>query len=65
VDNSIRLKELQVVSGAFKKGDKGLRLLFLCQKGFVCVKGGCNNSASFQRVFFLRIGIGEFFWDGD
>jgi hypothetical protein len=53
MDNSIRLKELQVVSEAFKKGDKGLRFIF--QKGFVCVKkGGCDNFASFQRFFFVK-----------
>jgi hypothetical protein len=29
VDNSIRLKELQVVSGALRKGEEGLRFFFL------------------------------------
>jgi hypothetical protein len=32
VDNSIRLKELQVVSGALRKGDEGLRF-FLGEEG--------------------------------
>jgi hypothetical protein len=34
VDNSIRLKELQVVSGALRKGDKGLRFFKFFFKGF-------------------------------
>jgi len=38
VDNSIRLKELQVVIGALKNGDKGLGLFFPFQKGFVWVR---------------------------
>ncbi len=29
MDNSIRLKELQVVSGALRKGEEGLRFFFL------------------------------------
>jgi hypothetical protein len=33
VDNLIKLKELQVVNGTFKKGDE-LGFLFLFQKGF-------------------------------
>jgi len=34
VDNSIKLKELQVVSGALRKGDEGLEFFPLFQKGF-------------------------------
>jgi hypothetical protein len=40
VDNSIKLKELQVENGALKKGDEGLQFLFLFQKGFVWVRRG-------------------------
>jgi hypothetical protein len=32
VDNSIRLKELQVVSGVFKKRDEGLGISFFFSK---------------------------------
>ncbi len=32
MDNSIRLKELQVVSGTIKKGDEGLRFIFFKSK---------------------------------
>jgi hypothetical protein len=38
VDNSIRLKELQVVSGALKKGHERLRFLFYFSKGFFLVE---------------------------
>jgi hypothetical protein len=34
MDNSIKLKELQVVSGVLRKGDKGLGFFFLFSKGF-------------------------------
>jgi hypothetical protein len=55
VDNSIRLKELQVVSGVLRKGDKRLRFCFLFQKGFFLVrKEGWGNSTPFQRRFFSR-----------
>jgi hypothetical protein len=55
VDNSIRLKELQVVSGALRKGDEGLGLPFLFQKGVFWVKrGGWDDSTPFQRSFFLK-----------
>jgi hypothetical protein len=40
VDNSIRLKELQVGSGALRKGDKGLGFLFLFQNGFFSMRRG-------------------------
>jgi len=34
VDKSIRLKELQVVNGALKKGDLGLGFIYFFSKGF-------------------------------
>ncbi len=34
MDNSIRLKELQVINGAFKKGDERLGFFFSFSKGF-------------------------------
>jgi hypothetical protein len=34
VDNSIGVKELQVVSGAFKKKDERLRFFFFFKKAF-------------------------------
>jgi len=40
VDNSIRLKKLQVVSGALRKGDEGLKFFFFFQKGFFWVRRG-------------------------
>jgi len=33
MDNSIRLKELQVVNGALRKRDKGLKFTFSYSKG--------------------------------
>jgi hypothetical protein len=63
VDNSIRLKELQVLSGDLRKGDEGLGICFVFQKGFFWVKrGGWGNFTPLQRSFFQGIGIGEFFW---
>jgi len=38
MDISIRLKELQVVNGALRKGDKGFFFKNLFQKGFFWVK---------------------------
>jgi len=35
MDNSIKLKKLQVVSGALKKKGRVVRILFLFQKGFL------------------------------
>ncbi len=62
MDNSIRLKELQVVSGALRKGDERLGKKKVFQKGFFWVKrGGWINSTPFQRSFFLRIGRSEFY----
>ncbi len=34
VDNSIKLKELQLVNEGLKNEDEGLRIFFLFQKGF-------------------------------
>jgi hypothetical protein len=34
VDNSIKLKKLQVVSGTLRKRDEGLRTFFSFPKGF-------------------------------
>jgi hypothetical protein len=34
VDNSFRLKELQVENGALRKGEEGLGFLFSFSKGF-------------------------------
>jgi hypothetical protein len=67
MDNSIKLKELQVQNGALRKRDKGLQFLFHFQKGFFWVrKGGWDNSTPFQRRFFFK-GLGKvnFSWDGD
>jgi hypothetical protein len=62
VDNSIRLKELQVVNGALRKKDEGLKFLLLFQKGFFWVrKGGWDNSTLLQRRFFLKDLIGEYY----
>jgi len=59
VDNSIRLKGLQVASGALKKRDKGLRFFFRFQKGFFfwLRRAGWGNSTPFQRRFFFK-GLG-------
>jgi hypothetical protein len=58
VDNSTRLKELQVVSGVLRKGDEGLENLFLFQKGFFWVRRGrWINSTPFQRSFSFK-GLG-------
>jgi hypothetical protein len=54
MDNSIRLKELQVVTGVLKKGDERLGIVFFFSKGFFGVRGGCGNSIAFQRRFFSR-----------
>ncbi len=44
MNNSIRLKELQVVSGALSKGDEGLKILFSFSKGFFFGRGGEDGS---------------------
>ncbi len=40
MDNSIRLKKLQVVSGALKKGDERLGFSFSFSKGFLLGEEG-------------------------
>jgi hypothetical protein len=58
VDNLIKLKELQVVSGVFKKGGQRVKFSFLFQKGFFWVKRGrWGNSTPFQKMFFFK-GLG-------
>jgi hypothetical protein len=54
MDNSIILKELQVVSGALKKRGQGVnKFYFLFQKVFFGVRmGGQGNSTTFQRIVF-------------
>jgi hypothetical protein len=56
VDNSINLKQLQVVSGALRKGDEGLgSIVFFSERVLFWVRrGGWGNSTPFQRRFFLR-----------
>jgi hypothetical protein len=54
VDNSIRLKGLQVVSGVLKKGDEGLRISFSFSKGFFGEEGRMDQFHPFQRSFFLK-----------
>jgi hypothetical protein len=51
VDNSIRLKELQVVNGALRKGDKGFKCFFLFQKDFLWVRRGRFHPFP-KKVFF-------------
>jgi hypothetical protein len=67
VDNSIRLKELQILTAVLGKGDEGLEILFYSLKEFFWVRrGGWDKSTPFQRKFFFK-GLGEvkFFWDWD
>jgi hypothetical protein len=54
VDNSIRLKELQVVSGTLRKGDKGLILFFIFSKRVFFGWGKEDGSIPplFKGVFF-------------
>jgi hypothetical protein len=54
MDNSIKLKELQVANGSLKKGDEWLKFSFiLFQNGFFWVRRrGWGNSTPFQRRFF-------------
>jgi hypothetical protein len=40
VDNLIRLKELQVVSGVLRKKDEGLGFYFIFSKGFLLGEEG-------------------------
>jgi hypothetical protein len=53
VDNSIRLKELQVVSGVLRKGVEGLGFfIFIFSKRLFWVRRrGWGNSTLFQRRF--------------
>jgi hypothetical protein len=53
-DNSIKLKELQVVSGALRKKDKGLGIFFNFSKEFFWIrKGGWVIPPFSQGVFFF------------
>jgi len=55
VDNSIRLKELQVVSGAFKKMKQGVRNFILFSKRFFWMRRGrWGNSTLFKQRFFFK-----------
>jgi hypothetical protein len=56
VDNSIRSKELQVVSETLRKGDEGLGIFFFFQKGFFFECRGEDGSILplFKGVFSLR-----------
>jgi hypothetical protein len=58
VDNSIKLKKLQVISGALRKGDEGLGTFILFfQKGFFLVrKGGWGKTPFGKRQIFLGMG---------
>jgi hypothetical protein len=58
VDNSIRLKELQLVSGAFRKGDVGLGFFFSFPKGFFLgEEGRMGVILPFSKgVFFKGLG---------
>jgi hypothetical protein len=40
VNNLIILKELQVIYGTLRKGDKGSRISFLFSKGFFYIEEG-------------------------
>ncbi len=52
MDDSIRLKELQVVNGALRKGDKGFKSLFSFSKGFFTGEEGKIQPLS-KEGFFL------------
>jgi hypothetical protein len=54
MDNSITLKELQVVNGAFRKGDEGLGIFHFSKRFFWVRRGGWGNSILFQIKFSLR-----------
>jgi hypothetical protein len=67
VDNSIKLKELQV-TGALKNGDEGLGIVvFFSKRVFFWVRrGGWGNATPFQRRFFFKkLGKVIYFWDGE
>ncbi len=62
MDNSIRLKELQVVSGALRKGDERLGKKKCFPKGvFFGEEGRMDQFHPFPKEFFLRIGRSEFY----
>jgi hypothetical protein len=68
MDNSIRLKELQIINGALRKGDERLGFCFSFVKNykrvfFVVKKGGWGNPTAFRRKVFLK-GLGQesYFW---
>ncbi len=67
MDNSIKLKELQVENGAIRKGDEGLQFLFSFQKGFFWVRRGENGIIPplSEGGFFKGLGYVNFFPDGD
>jgi hypothetical protein len=50
VDNSIKLKELQIINGALKKRDKGFKRVCLGGEGG---GKGWDNSTPFKRRFVL------------
>jgi len=67
VDNSIKLKELQIISGDLRDGDEGLGTFFSFPKGFFWVRrGGWDNSTPLQMMLYFK-GLGEvnFLRDGD
>jgi hypothetical protein len=47
MDNSIRLKELQVGNGALRKKDKGLSFFFFLRVFFFVMRGGKDNFTPF------------------
>ncbi len=56
--NSIRLKELQVVSGVLRKWDEGLGNIFSFPKGFFLVEEGrIDQFQPFPKEFFFK-GLG-------
>ncbi len=52
MDNSIRLKKLQVVNGALRKKDKGFKSFFSFSKGFFMGEEGKIRPLS-KEGFFL------------
>ncbi len=52
MNNSIRLKELQIVSGTLRKGDEELGFIYLFSKEFFWVRVGSGNSTAFQKNIF-------------
>ncbi len=62
MDDSIKLKELQVVSGALKKGDKGLQYnYYFFKRGFFGWRGEGGVIPPLSKGhFFKGIGISEF-----